>query len=379
MDLQGSGFAGQIPAEILQLSKLVYLNLELNSLKLQNPGLQSLVEKFPNIEELHLTEVDIYSTVPNNVANLTSLTSLALRGCGLHGEFPAGIFQLPNLEVLSVRYNADLTGYVPEFNRSSPLKLLMLGGTSFYGELPDSIGDLKLLNSIDVSDCNFSGPVPSSLGNLTELIYLDLSSNSFNRCTLDWIGKQTKLNELGLANLKLSSIPFFIRNLTQLVDLRLSNNGLHGSIPNWMWNLSKKSLQNLDLSNNFLTGFHQLPVILPWTNLRGLDLSNNKLQGSLPIPSPSIITYSVSNNTLTGEIPKMICNLSSLDALDLSYNNLSGMLPDCLGNLSFSLSFLNLRRNNFNGKIPQICKKGSRLQMIDFSQNQYRGRYQDRW
>ncbi|KAK4568044.1 hypothetical protein RGQ29_003698 [Quercus rubra] len=374
LDLSYSAFAGQIPAEILQLSKLVYLDLEVNSLKLQNPGLQSLVEKFPNMEELYLTQVDISSTVPNNMANLTSLTSLILRKCGLHGEFPAGIFQLPNLEFLSVRYNADLTGYVPEFNRSSPLKSLMLADTSFYGELPDSIGDLKLLNEIDVSDCNFSGPVPSSLGNLTELIYLDLSSNNFNRCTLDWIGKQTKLNELGLANLKLnSSIPFFIRNLTQLVDLRLSNNGLHGSIPNWMWNLSKKSLQNLDLSNNFLTGFHQLPVILPWTNLLGLDLRNNKLQGSLPIPSPSIITYSVSNNTLTGEIPKMICNLSSLDALDLSYNNLSGMLPDCLGNLSFSLSFLNLKRNNFNGKIPQICKKGSRLQMIDFSQNQLQG------
>ncbi|XP_065627590.1 LOW QUALITY PROTEIN: receptor-like protein 9DC3 [Quercus suber] len=375
LDLCHSGFAGQIPAEILHLSKLVYLDLEQNLLKLQNPGLQSLVEKFPNMEELYLTQVDISSTVPNNMANLTSLTSLVLRECGLHGEFPAGIFQLPNLEVLSVRFNANLTGYVPEFNRSSPLKQLWLAGTSFYGELPNSIGDLKLLNSIDVRDCNFSGPVPSSLGNLTELITLDLSFNKFNRGTLDWIGKQTKLKELGLANLNLnSSIPFFIQNLTQLDSLRLSNNGLHGSIPNWMWNSSKKTLWNLDLSNNFLTGFHQLPLILPWTNLRGLDLRNNKLQGSLPIPSPSIISYSVSNNTLTGEIPQMICNLSSPVALDLSYNNLSGMLPDCLGNLSFSLSVLNLRRNNFHGNIPQICKKGSKLKMIDFSQNQLQGR-----
>ena len=145
LDLYQSGFAGQIPAEILHLSKLVYLDLSFNLLKLQNPGLQSLVEKFPNMEELYLSQVDISSTVPNKMANLTSVTSLALRECGLHGEFPAGIFQLPNLEVLSVRFNADLTGYVPEFNRSSPLKLLKLAGTSFYGELPDSIGNLKLL------------------------------------------------------------------------------------------------------------------------------------------------------------------------------------------------------------------------------------------
>ncbi|KAM4106905.1 hypothetical protein ACB094_04G100700 [Castanea mollissima] len=495
LDLSGSGFAGQIPAEIFQLSKLVYLDLELNSLKLQNPGLQSLVEKFPNMEELYLTQVDISSTVPNNMANLTSLTSLVLRECGLHGEFPAGIFQLPNLEILSVRFNADLIGNLPEFNSSSPLKVLKVAGTSFYGELPDSIGDLKLLYDIDVSDCNFSGLVPSSLGNLTELINLDLSSNNFNLGTLDWIGKQTKLNQLGLAKLNLnSSIPFFIRNLTQLTnlnladcnltghipawlanftqlsDLRLGRNGLHGSIPSWMsrlmnletlyldsnhfdgivefdiffklqnlfklqlsfnhislltkpsnnitypkfqilglgscdlhefpdflksqdelgflelsnnkisglipkwmWNLSKKTLWCVDLSYNFLTGFHQLPVILPWTNLRILDLSNNKLQRSLPIPPPSIFSYSVSNNTLTGKIPQMICNLSSLLSLDLSYNNLSGMLPNCLGNLSFSLSILNLRRNNFHGNIPQICMKGSKLKMIDFSQNQLQG------
>ncbi|XP_050262671.1 receptor-like protein 7 [Quercus robur] len=495
LDLYGSGFAGQIPAEILQLSKLVYLQLSLNLLKLQNPGLQSLVEKFPNMEELHLSQVDISSTVPNNMANLTSLTSLVLGECGLQGEFPAGIFQLPNLQILSVWFNPDLTGYLPEFNRSRPLELLNVAGTSFYGELPDSIGDLKLLYDFDVCDCNFSGPVPSSLGNLTELINLELSDNNFNRGTLDWIGKQSKFIALGLANLNLNSgIPSFIRNLTQLTylnlgscnltghipswlanltqlaDLQLGSNGLHGAIPswisrlmnletlyldsnyfggivefdlflklrnlsyfklssnqislltkpsnnitfpkfqtlglascdldefpdflkhqdeleilelsenkisglipNWMCNSSKKTLLSLYLSDNFLTGFSQLPVILPWTNLKDLDLSNNKLQGSLPIPPPSIITYSVSNNTLAGEIPQMICNLSSLLYLDLSYNNLSGMLPDCLGNLSFSLSILKLRRNNFHGNIPQICKKGSKLKMIDFSQNQLQG------
>ena len=82
------------------------------------------------MEELCLTRVDISLTVPNNMANLTSLTSLTLKKCGLYGELPAGIFQLPNLEILSVRFNADLTGYVPQFNRSNPLKHLKLTGTS---------------------------------------------------------------------------------------------------------------------------------------------------------------------------------------------------------------------------------------------------------
>ncbi|KAM4114817.1 hypothetical protein ACJW30_04G098000 [Castanea mollissima] len=429
LDLSGSGFAGQIPAEISQLSKLVYLDLKLNSLKLQNPGLQSLVEKFPNMEELYLTQVDISSTVPNNMANLTSLTSLVLRECGLHGEFPAGIFQLPNLEILSVRFNADLTGFVPQINRSSRLKLLKLAGTSCYGELPDSIGDLKLLYDFDVRKCNFSGPVPSSLGNLTELISLDLSYNDFNSGTLDWI-----------ANLNLnSSIPFFIQNLTQLTylnlgycnltghipswlanftqlsDLGLESNGLHGSIPSWMSRLM--NLETLYLDSNHFDGIvefefflklqnlfklylsynhislltkpsnnitypkfqilglescdlHEFPDFLKGQDeLASLELSNNKIRGLIPKWMWNLI----SNNTLTGELPQMICNLCSLVFLDLSYNNLSGMLPDCLGNLSFSLSILNLRRNNFHGNIPQICMKGSKLKMIDFSQNQLQG------
>ena len=178
---------------------------------------------------------------------------------------------------------------------------------------------------------------------------------------------------LGLDSCDLDEFPDFLKSQDELEYLSLSKNKISGLMPKWMWNSSKKTLLILDLSDNFLTGFHQLPVILPWTNLRALDLSNNKLQRSLPIPPPSIISYSVSNNTLTGKIPQMICNLSSLIALDLSYNNLSGMLPDCLGNLGFSLSVLNLRRNNFHGNIPQVCKKGSKLKMIDFTQNQLQG------
>ena len=150
---------------------------------------------------------------------------------------------------------------------------------------------------------------------------------------------------LGLASCELNEFPDFLKNQNELAFLELSNNKFHGLIPKWMWNLSKETLWFLDLSYNFLTGFDQLPVILPGTHLRFLDLSQNKLQGSLPIPPPSILTYSVLNNTLTGEIPLMICNLSSLISLDLSYNNLSGLLPKCLGTFSDSLTILNLRHN----------------------------------
>uniref|UniRef100_A0A2N9HMT8 Leucine-rich repeat-containing N-terminal plant-type domain-containing protein n=1 Tax=Fagus sylvatica TaxID=28930 RepID=A0A2N9HMT8_FAGSY len=306
LDLSSSVLSGQIPSEILQLTKLVSLNLSFNRLTLHKPGLRSIAEKLTNLEELVLTEVNISSTVPYILANLSSLTTIFLKDCGLRGEFPIGIFQLPNLKSLSVRFNPNLTGHVPEFNRSSPLEVLGLSGTSFCGKLPDSIGILRSLYFLNVAGCNFSGPIPPSFGNLTELTYLDLSKNNFIRGTLSWVG------------------------------------------------------------------FDQTLDVLPWTSLQSLYLGSNKLQGSLPIPPPFIFDYTININMLSGEISPMICNLSSLSHLDLSFNNLSGFLPHCLGNMN-NLSILNLGHNEFQGIIPQIFMEGSKLRMISLNQNHFQG------
>ncbi|XLU55010.1 hypothetical protein S245_049658, partial [Arachis hypogaea] len=62
----------------------------------------------------------------------------------------------------------------------------------------------------------------------------------------------------------------------------------------------------------------------------------------------------VSNNLLLGEISPSICNLQSLVNLDLSSNNLVGMIPSCLGSFSQSLQLLNVSGNKLTGNIPQI-------------------------
>ena len=149
-------------------------------------------------------------------------------------------------------------------------------------------------------------------------------------------------------------------------------NNIPGQIPKWIMNFSKYTLQILDLSGNFLTGFDQTPYALPWTNLQILDLRYNNIQGSLPIPPPSIVVYQVTSNMLSGVILEMICDLSSLSFLDLQCKNLSGFLPQYLKDLR-NLSTLNLRHNNFHGSIGQIFMKGSKLRMISLSQNHFHG------
>ena len=387
LDLFHSGFLGKIPSEILQLSKLVSLVLYSNPLKLHKPGLRSIAEKLTNLEELILAEVDISFIVPSILANLSSLTTISLRNCGLHGEFPTGILQLPNLKFLSVCFNPKLTGRVPEFNRSSPLEDLRLAGTSFSGKLPDSIGNLKSLYYLDVE-----------FTNLTKLTHLDLSSNNFNIIVKFDLFRE--LNSLSFLNLSMNNLsllidpsintvlqnfrvlrlgschlgdfPDFLQNQGQLEVLSLSMNNILGQIPKWITNLSKYTLEILDLSENCLTGFDQTSYALPWTNLQILDLRYNNIQGSLPIPPPSIVVYQVTSNMLSGVILEMICDLSSLSFLDLQCKNLSGFLPQYLKDLR-NLSTLNLRHNNFHGSIGQIFMKGSKLRMISLSQNHFHG------
>ena len=112
---------------------------------------------------------------------------------------------------------------------------------------------------------------------------------------------------------------------------------------------------------------------LSWTHLAILDISSDKLQGSLPIPSFSTLQYHVSNNSFIGQISELICNMSSLQILDLSENNLSDSLPQCLHNFDDSLLILDIRRSNFGGSIPLTWTSGRKLLMINFSQNKFQG------
>ncbi|CAN6937400.1 unnamed protein product, partial [Brassica oleracea] len=83
-----------------------------------------------------------------------------------------------------------------------------------------------------------------------------------------------------------------------------------------------------------------------------LDISNNNLTGVIPDwfdEFPDISALLVSNNLLEGEIPISLFRTSSLQILDLSANNLSGniplqvnflkvgSIPSCLGNTSVGL------------------------------------------
>ena len=86
---------------------------------------------------------------------------------------------------------------------------------------------------------------------------------------------------------------------------------------------------------------------------------NNNLTGILdPVLPSSMYYFFISNNSFSGEIPSTICNVTSLEILDISYNSLSGKIPPCLGNFSY-LFVMDLRMNNFHGTMPKTFPKGN--------------------
>nr|XP_028964592.1 receptor-like protein 6 [Malus domestica] len=504
LNLSLSAFSGEIPSEISKLSKLSTLDMSHNNgLELRKSNMRSLVQNLTSIKQLHLSDLGIYSIVPDILVNASFLSSLNLSYCGLYGEFPVGIFHLPNLEELSLYSNIKLNGYFPTFNRTNSLKTLDVSWTNFSGELPSSIGNLHSLNCFDISNCGFDSHVPFSFGNLTQLSFLEMSS--FHEVSvgqflvpdsLSCFGKLTKLNYLDLSeNNLLGNFPRFVANLTQLTfldlsvnsltgeipswlavestqltylnlrfnDLQgevpkslfhlrnlellllgfnklsglvefdeftnlkklkalslsynklsvrvksglsvtlpkfeilklgdcnltefpeflknqyelgalyLSDNNIHGQIPKWLWNATRETLVNLDLGSNFLTGFEENPVTIPWKNLQVFFLDNNRLEGSLPIPPQSITSYVVSDNNYSGEVSPLFCNSNYLQVLDLGNNNLSGMLPRCLGKSS-GLEMLILMYNSFHGDIPPFCANRNSLKLVGLGYNRLQGK-----
>ena len=83
----------QIPSTIGNLSMLTYLNLSYCFFLGQIPSEVSLLHKLSTLMSYNL----LFSPVPNQLANISSMTSLILHN-GLIGEFPIGILLLPNLQ-----------------------------------------------------------------------------------------------------------------------------------------------------------------------------------------------------------------------------------------------------------------------------------------
>ncbi|WVZ14847.1 hypothetical protein V8G54_012413 [Vigna mungo] len=398
--------------------------IELRSCKL-GPLFPKWLEKQNEFGYLDISNSGISGTVPKwfwTKFGLSNWMTIDISCNNLQGT-------IPNLPIENHYYSLSLAsnqfeGHVPPFLRGSTVLDLSNNKFSNSSWFLCSGGVDETLYRLDLSNNMFSGQIPDCWTHFKSLAYLNMSQNKFIGEIPSSMGSLLKLQVLLLrSNNLIGKIPSILKNCTQLVMVDIAENRLSGSIPNWIGN-KLSQLQFLSLRSNYFRG--SLPLQICYLkSIHLLDLSQNNLSGEIPkciknFSSMAQMTslrdyrgnqYSVntsypgnysydlnailmwkgseqmftdrglsllksidlSNNQLSGEIPKEIESLFGLVSLNLSRNQLKGKIPSNVGELR-SLEFLDLSQNQLVGSIPSSLAEIDRLTMLDLSHNYLSGK-----
>lgn len=212
----------------------------------------------------------------------------------------------------------------------------------------DAAGNVQQLR---VRALGLTGTVTSTLNKLSQLTILELNLNSFT-------GPMPSL--AGLAHLQVaylddnnfSSIPAdCFDGLTSINELHVENNPNLGG-----WSLPQSlslatSMTVLSVTNSTVTG--QLPSFLgTLPSLITLEASYNSLQGGIPdsFAASNIQTLKLNNQQMNGTIAA-VGGMVGIQTLWLQVNNLYGPVPTGLENAA-GLRSLRINDNNLVGRLP---------------------------
>ncbi|XP_057978894.1 receptor-like protein kinase BRI1-like 3 [Malania oleifera] len=422
LDLSANKLSGGLPPSFA--SCLILQSLNLGNNQLSGNFLTTVVSKLPSLRYLYVPFNNISGSVPMSLTNCTKLEVLHLGANAFTGNIPAGFCSSPNFLALEkiLLPNNYLSGGVPsELGNCKSLRTIDLSFNSLTGSIPSEIWTLPNLSDLVMWANKLTGGIPEGIcvngGNLETLI---LNNNLLTGSLPLSIASCTNMIWISLSSNRLTGdIPAGIGNLLNLAILQMGNNSLTGAIPPELGNC--RSLIWLDLNSNNLSGplppelADQASLVMPGgvsgkqfafvrneggTSCRGagglvefegireatlesfplvhscpltriysgqavytftsngsmiyLDLSYNSLTGTIPEDFGSISYLHVLNlghNQLTGTIPATFGGLKAIGVLDLSHNDLQGYVPGSLGDLSF-LSDLDVSNNNLSGVIP---------------------------
>ncbi|KAH0732164.1 hypothetical protein KY289_003352 [Solanum tuberosum] len=181
---------------------------------------------------------------------------------------------------------------------------LVLPNSKLIGSIPEELGFIQHLHTIDLSNNFLNGTLPVSLLNASELQVLSLSNNAISGELTESIGGLKSLKVLNLSvNAFVGNLPQKLSFLQNIKVVSLSKNLFSGAVPSGF-----QFVEVLDLSSNLLNG--ALPDNFDRDSLKYLNFSSNKLSGLVSpqfakkIPANAAIDLSF--NSLTGEIPESI-------------------------------------------------------------------------
>ncbi|GKV31247.1 hypothetical protein SLEP1_g39958 [Rubroshorea leprosula] len=357
LQLVDSNLFGSFPLPILNLSSLNYLSIAVNQFYGKIPFNIGFTN--PNLKFLAIGMNYFYGEIPTSLLNMSKLIAVNLPYNNLSGVIPSNLGSLRNLQHLGSLKVLDFggnnfRGELPTSiaNLSTKLEHLWMGKNQISGKISKEIGNLVSLTTLHMSMNYITGEIPLSIGRLDKLSELYLYGNRISGLIPSVLGNITQLQELGLYDNNLSGIiPPSLGNCSQLENVLLHNNYLFGIIPKQLLSLS--SMISLSMSRNLFMG--ELPLdVGNMTQLWGLSVSQNRLSGEIPSTLGKCLMLEslfMQENFFEGSIPPSFSTLKNLIELDLSRNNLSDQIPKYLQNFTL-LQNLNLSFNNFEGEVP---------------------------
>ncbi|CAL4910685.1 unnamed protein product [Urochloa decumbens] len=402
LDLSNMNFSGRASPQLGNLTKLVHLDIRVASFSVYFTYSSdvSWLASLHSLEHLDMSGVDLSSATNwvHAVNNLPKLRLLYLRQCGLNTSIPSLLHNnLTVLEEIDLSMNPFNSPAAPNWYwDATSLKSLTLILCQLTGPFPDELGNLTVLQTLNMRDNYIKGMIPSTLKNLCNLQMIYLGNNNIGGDIADLIERIPRcswsslrglsLKEANIAGTSLKSL----LNLSTLRMLDISNNHLSGSVPVEIGTL--KNLTSLIIANNSLSGVISEGHLSGLTNLKSIDLSHTYLQimadsdweppFNLTVASfsschlgpqipnwlrwqPSISLLAISDTGLVGRIPDWFwTTFSNAIYLDLSSNQFSGELPL---NLQFmSVTYLLLQSNHLNGSVPQLPAS---IELLDISKN----------
>ena len=252
------------------------------------------------------------------------VTSLELGNNNLVGTLPDELGDLTALTTLYLWGN-DLSGPIPDLSGLTALTTLDLGQNELTGPVPTWLGTLTNMVALYMWGNEFTGTIPDLRG-LSSLFELSLARNNLTGPVPAWLNGLTKLQGLWLNNNELTGPIPDLRALQGLYQLELSANQLGEEIPASLGTLSE--LQILALGENNLTG--QIPNLAGLQKLFYLELTRNQLNETIPASLAEITGLQyvyLEENQLTGEIPAELGELTKLKGTRFANNALTGCVP----------------------------------------------------
>ncbi|CAA6665682.1 unnamed protein product [Spirodela intermedia] len=253
IEVKGYNLTGVLPEEFGNLTSLFFIDLTRNYI---NGSIPAADWASLPLRNLSLLGNRISGAIPEEIGNITPLRSLFLSANNFTGELPEALSRLTNLTDFRID-GTEISGKIPSWiGNWTKLRRFDMQGTSMEGPFPPEFSLLEGITELRVSDLKKSDGSFPPLEKMLGMQQLVLRNCSISGMIPDYIGNMTKLKTLDLSfNNLTGEIPENFASLRILANMYLTNNRLNGSIPGWI----SRSRENVDISYNMFTETSSAP------------------------------------------------------------------------------------------------------------------------